>query len=359
MATTDDKAAELDAIAEASEEDAARMAGVRLIAKHRAKIKELKGLLRASEKQVEQLDQLVTAYERAKAVRPKPMKVRHRATKSKPAVVPVVLCSDLHICEIVTLAQTGGANEHNREIGEERAERLFRNAVRLIKDEQKRCDIREIVWWLGGDFLVNELHGVESMRSCMQSPIEEMEVAVGVLRRGFDYLLKRLDVEKILVPTSFANHGRTTPKPLVAQAPRYDLEQAAYRLLAMHYQKAGETRIEFAINENPLSVIPVGKVTLGFHHGHGIRYNGGVGGIAVPMNSAVKAWGQSDVTQADIYNFGHFHQVYSAPKFNVNGSGVGTTAMPSGSRRRSSPLPSSSTCSTWSGARKQRPRRSG
>ncbi|GAI55192.1 unnamed protein product, partial [marine sediment metagenome] len=42
-----------------------------------------------------------------------------------------------------------------------------------------------------------------------------------------------------------------------------------------------------------------------FHHGDGLRYQGGVGGISIPVNKAIAQWDKVQVVDFDI--FGHWH----------------------------------------------------
>ena len=92
-----------------------------------------------------------------------------------------------------------------------------------------------------------------------------------------------------------------------------------YCNLADHYRH--EPRIKFLIAEGMHSYLDVYGQTIRFQHGHAIKYNGGVGGIYIPVNKAIAQWNKA--RHADIDVFGHFHQNIFAPNFVCNGSLIG------------------------------------
>ena len=61
--------------------------------------------------------------------------------------------------------------------------------------------------------------------------------------------------------------------------------------------------------------------TIRFHHGHAMRYYGGVGGIYIPVNKAIAQWNKARPASLDI--FGHFHQLKDGGIFVSNGSLIG------------------------------------
>jgi hypothetical protein len=50
-----------------------------------------------------------------------------------------------------------------------------------------------------------------------------------------------------------------------------------------------------------------------FHHGNYMKYQGGVGGITIPVIKAIAAWDRT--WRADLDVFGHWHQYLAHPKF--------------------------------------------
>jgi hypothetical protein len=58
-----------------------------------------------------------------------------------------------------------------------------------------------------------------------------------------------------------------------------------------------------------------------FQHGHMVKYNGGVGGITIPVNKAIGEWNKG--IKADLDCFGHFHQLVDGNNFICNGPLIG------------------------------------
>lgn len=60
------------------------------------------------------------------------------------------------------------------------------------------------------------------------------------------------------------------------------------------------------------------------HHGHALKYGGGVGGLTIPVNKAIAQWNKARWANHDF--FGHFHTYFPASNFNCNGSLIGYNA---------------------------------
>lgn len=95
-----------------------------------------------------------------------------------------------------------------------------------------------------------------------------------------------------------------------------------YHNLAHHFED--EPRVKFIIEEGYNTYIDVYGFTLRFHHGHSVRYYGGVGGLYIPMNKAIAQWDKA--VPADYSFAGHFHQMKDGGNFMVNGSMIGYNA---------------------------------
>ena len=66
-----------------------------------------------------------------------------------------------------------------------------------------------------------------------------------------------------------------------------------------------------------------GKV-IRFHHGDNIKFQGGIGGLTIPVEKAIANWNRA--TPADLDVFGHWHQCQQNPKWCSNGSLIGYNA---------------------------------
>jgi hypothetical protein len=95
-----------------------------------------------------------------------------------------------------------------------------------------------------------------------------------------------------------------------------------YHNLANHFKN--EKRIRFLIPRGYLSYVDVAGFVMRFHHGHAIKYGGGIGGIFISAFKAISQWDKAK--RADLDVFGHFHQVKDGGKFISNGSLVGYNA---------------------------------
>lgn len=281
-------------------------------------------------REVRELNRLVDSLEEQNAVleslRPDPpvhkvMKPKKRKRGGKLPSAFVALASDWHTCEVVSLKQTGGINEHSREIGEERAWRWAKALATMVKREQETCDVESLVVWLGGDFLVNNGLHYKSEHACEYSPPDESRIVRDLLAQILGYLRAELDVPRIVLPTSWGNHDRSTIKMVPGHAGDYSHAQAIYRDLAGWF--AADPTFDFRISEAEWLELDVHGYPLLFHHGHAIRYGGGVGGLAVPLLRIVGRL-KSDYNFRTL-NIGHHHQrnvVQGGTAF-CNGSLVG------------------------------------
>jgi hypothetical protein len=95
-----------------------------------------------------------------------------------------------------------------------------------------------------------------------------------------------------------------------------------YANLAWHYKD--NKRVKFVLQEGYFVYLDVYGFTLRFHHGHNMRYQGGVGGISIPVNKAINEWNKS--RRADIEIFGHWHQKLDGGNYVCNGSLIGYNA---------------------------------
>lgn len=95
-----------------------------------------------------------------------------------------------------------------------------------------------------------------------------------------------------------------------------------YHALAKRFED--EERVQFIISDGYHTYLDVYGFTIRFHHGHQIKYYGGVGGITIPLNKAVAAWNKAHPVYLDVV--GHFHQLFDGGNWVVNGSLIGYNA---------------------------------
>jgi transposase len=270
---------------------------------------------------IEQIERLKGQVEAVQQLKNKPSAFEIKpAKRQKGEATVVALASDWHIEEEQTLAQTSGLGEYNLEISRKRAEQYFSVLLRLIKIEQVETPINHLVLALLGDFISSDIHE-DTAKSALLEPIDAIIRCREYLVSGIRFLLENSDL-KITAVCHSGNHGRKDKNMLIANEAGNSLEFLMYHFLASDF--ADEPRIEFIIPEGYHSYLKIYDTTVRFHHGHAIRYGGGVGGITIPVNKAIANW--NDGHKADIDCFGHFHQMLDGETFICNGSMIGYSA---------------------------------
>ena len=236
--------------------------------------------------------------------------------------VAVILASDWHSEERVLPGQVGGLNEHNLEIGHQRALNFWKGSQRLYDIFRKDTTIKTIVVGLLGDFITGSIHD-DLVEGNLLAPGDAIYRVQNMLLSGLKFLVANTDAN-ILVVCHSGNHGRTTPEQRIASELGNSFEHYLYFNLRDLLQ--GEPRVQFQISEGYHSYVRLfeGKYVIRFHHGHGMNYGGGVGGIYIPVNKAISQWNKG--IRADLDCFGHFHQYIDAGNFVANGSLIGYSA---------------------------------
>ena len=232
----------------------------------------------------------------------------------------VVLASDWHVEEPVDPEAVAYRNEYNLDIAEKRIERFFQGIIWNIEHQRasKRIAIRDLVLWLGGDLITGYIHP-ELVESNLLSPTETVLWLMPRLHSGIATLVERLKLDSIVVPCSFGNHGRTTEKVRVSTGYANSYEWLMYHSLAGRFDK--DERVRFEVTNSRHQYVQVYDKVLHFHHGDEVRYQGGVGGIAIPLLKAVPQWDL--IKRADYHHIGHFHQLTDFGRVVVNGSLIG------------------------------------
>lgn len=238
----------------------------------------------------------------------------------KNTAVPVIVASDWHVEETVLPATISGMNEYNPTIAEARAKAFFASTLRLLDIYKKYSSIEVAVLALLGDFISNTIHEELAENNSMM-PGDAIWFAKSILQSGIQFLLDNTDLDFIIVCHT-GNHGRMTKKVHISNEAGNSLERYMYRHLAETFK--GEKRVKFIIAEGMQSYHNILGTTIRFLHGHSIRYQGGVGGIHIPVRKAIAQWDR--VHKADVTVLGHFHQAIWGGHYVVNGSLIGYNA---------------------------------
>ncbi|MBE85130.1 MAG: hypothetical protein CME21_21450 [Gemmatimonadetes bacterium] len=248
----------------------------------------------------------------------KPIKIKKRKS-ARGSVVPVLLFSDWHIEEIVPADQTDGLNEYNLDIAKLRMERLLENSAKMISSEIEKSKVSEAVVWLGGDFLSGYIHD-ELIETTLMPPLRTAEVVYEWLMGALKFIADQTKVERVLIPTSYGNHGRiTTGKPRYATAPYHNVEQMVYR--SMSRDLSDDDRFVFDVRDTRVKILDIDGFKLRVHHGDDLRYQGGTGGFHAPLVNLIRRWDQ--MTPAHFTVMGHYHTMTPLRFACINGSLIG------------------------------------
>ena len=228
----------------------------------------------------------------------------------------VVVASDWHVEENVG-EETTGLNHFNLDIASQRTEKFFQSTLRLTRLLQQDIRINHMVLALLGDFITNDIH--DELRDLTEAlPSDAILQAEGMLISGIQFLLDHSDLT-FTIPCHSGNHARTTKQTHFSAESGYSLEYLMYAHMADRFRN--EPRLHFIVPRAYHSFVQVYNTTMRFHHGHAVNYQGGVGGIYIPVNKAIAQWNKA--RHADLDVFGHFHQLRDGGNFITNGSLIG------------------------------------
>lgn len=291
------------------------------IAARRARVRAA-GFEAANKRLLQELDDVREQLEVLKDLRAttplRPIEERRVVGATQRQGTPVMLCSDWHVEEPVDPRTVNGLNEYNLDIADRCIARMADAFEWLLRDP--RYDCRQGIVWLGGDLYSGFIHE-DLAESNELSPVE----AVKWLLERTENMLRRIaattSLERIIVPCNNGNHGRLTHKMRVQTRAANSLEWLLYHTLAGRL--ADDPRFEFHIADGEWSYIDVFDKTLAFTHGDSFRYQGGVGGISIPLRRGINE--VRKYRKVDYVSLGHFHQRCDFGDIIVNGSMIGVS----------------------------------
>lgn len=233
--------------------------------------------------------------------------------------IALACLSDVHCGERVDPGDVAGAkNIYNPKICKKRLEQFFHRALYLTEVQRHMASIPEICLALLGDLITGYIHD-DLRESNYLSPNQETLQMIEHVSGGIEYLLSKGNFTKITIPCTMGNHGRSTEKMRIQTSTKNSWEYLLYRVLAREWKK--EPRVEFHIAEGYHLYLRLFNHLVRFHHGDAVQYNGGSGGITIPLNKALAAW--NTIQTADLDVIGHWHQCMDTGKVIVNGSVIG------------------------------------
>lgn len=238
--------------------------------------------------------------------------------------VALTILSDVHFDGVVRKNVVLGLNEYNPEIATTRLNHYFRRLVWLVNNYKKSCyNIKGIVMMWLGDFITGYIHE-ELKYSNSMSPVESILEIQRILLQGVRYVLENTDIEKLDIICIPGNHGRTTEKMFLTDSYRFSYEWSMYNNLKQHELISGTDKITMTVPNSEFAFYNLFDKVIRMSHGHHFRYEGGVGGLYVPlMRHLYRARMQIPFDRAYM---GHWHMEASLPEVGINGSVIGIDA---------------------------------
>jgi hypothetical protein len=228
------------------------------------------------------------------------------------------IASDWHVEEPVDKASVHGLNEYNLDIAKSRAERFFRNLLRLADGFGRDSTVRTLYIPALGDFFSGWIHE-ELVANGLLPPGDAARFCKSLWFSGIDFLLKESSyvLESDMIP---GNHGRMTHKVHFGDPTGTSLESVMYDAIVDRYHN--NPRVRFNVSKQAVVYRKFyEKFIVRALHGYEMKYGGGVGGITIPVLKALAQWDQG--VKADLTIFGHFHQRIDGGRFLANGSMIG------------------------------------
>ena len=246
-----------------------------------------------------------------------PVEIETSASVDTESVAFAVL-SDIHYELQIKPEVVLGLNEFNEKVANRRIADFFCNLVKLIKKEQVQTKIDTLCLAILGDLISNGILHDELMEMNWTQPAEAVVLVSDQIIAGIKYLVKNTNV-KIDVVCHSGNHAKTTKKLHISTEYSNSFETIAYHMIAREFKDS--KRVKFSIPRSYLSYYSVYNMVIAFHHGHHVKYGGGVGGLTIPMNKSISQWRK--LRGVDYFVCGHFHDLHFMPDCVVNGSVCG------------------------------------
>ena len=222
----------------------------------------------------------------------------------------MLVLTDWHCEEQVDPSTINGLNEFNLDIAAKRVEKCVQRFLLLLDSVRSISNIHRIAIPVLGDMITGHLHD-DQKESNYLSPTEALMFARDHLHSAIDTIVKETGVEQVDIYTSAGNHGRISQKPRVSTAHKQSYEWLLYKWMEKDYRN--EPKVKWHVVNSYFNLANIEGKRVRFHHGDEIRYNGGGGGITIPVLKAIRNW--DDGLKSDLDVFGHWHQFLRHPKF--------------------------------------------
>lgn len=287
----------------------------RALARYKTSLSEERKLTKSLSRELELSERANELLLSTNVISPKAFK---RAPKlSKGDASALMLMTDWHVEEHISKDETGGLNEFNLKIADERIRRSFEKQITLFHTTKPLAKINEVVLWLGGDLINGYIHE-EMVESNFLGPAEAIIWLTERLTAGIDLIRKSINLP-LRVVCNIGNHSRSTKDRRVATAYKSNWEYLMYHNLSKFYAK--NSKISWYIPKGYFAELTIQKTRVRFHHGDQMR--AGRNFVASVLRD-IDMWNKTKPVDLDI--FGHYHTELYHNRFISVGCLVGYNA---------------------------------
>lgn len=262
------------------------------------------------------LETVLSLEEIRKVLVTKDYKIKRRLKTSEST--PVIVASDWHFEEQVLPESVENVNEFNLTVAKRRVDLFFNKAIRLLEIQATGTSYSTLILALLGDFITGYIHE-EFLETNQLSPTQALNAVFEKLVSGIKLILESGLAKDVVVVCSCGNHSRTTQKQRVSTSVQNSYEWLLYIFLAKYFK--GYKNIKFKLPSGYFTYLQVYDYVCRFHHGDNVRYQGGVGGVHIPLNKAIAQWNRAKTADLDV--LGHWHTLKSDVRYVINGSLIG------------------------------------
>ncbi len=181
--------------------------------------------------------------------------------------------------------------------------------------------VDNLVLALLGDFISGYIHE-ELEESNQLTPVEASLAIQELLIKGIKMLSEDGNFNKIMIPCTPGNHGRTTKRKRYISGYKNSYEWLMYNNIRdLFGEKGGYENLQFIIPESEFIYLELFGYINKFSHGDHFQYQGGIGGIEIPLKKWILR--ENAVIKTDMSWIAHWHQYMVLNKVRVNGSLIG------------------------------------
>lgn len=248
-----------------------------------------------------------------------PLRINPHGGKKGQATAIINAC-DWHCEEEVNKEAVNGVNEYNKEIADRRIKQFWSSAASLVDMCRSRSIIDTIILNLLGDLITGWIHD-PLMATNNATPPEATLRVIDYLISGIEFLLKEVKPKQLIIPCVCGNHSRITAKKFTKIPHKLTFEWLVYNIIARYFTAKKYKNVRVVLPQGDITYYDVYGFTVRITHGDNIRYQGGIGGVHVPLRKAIDGWNTQK--RADINYIAHWHNDIKGEDYRVGGSLIG------------------------------------